>query len=399
MYRYILIVLMLFKNSYQHDIVSDQIIQKLAVIMEARFSVLDIRLNHLASTFENRLNDIERTLEGIKGKEEPSNEDIMQKLVDIELASGETHDDIKDKLIEIESALGGVQVELTSIQTMTQSIELETEAFGNMSCQNQILQKDTLDSLDEMKMKITSIEDNFIKTLNETSTLLQNELMRYWTILKIEVPIIYNDFMATSRKTEFWKMLHGLFNDIINPARMNILVDFYNKVVLKTVAEIKNVVHEIMTIPKYGKCPIHFTDVGGTCYYFSSDFGASATWHDALTACQELGYEHGLRIGLSEVGMTNGTAARDIKLMETVSDKGIVIWLGATDAASEGTWVWQISGKELELSNSMWRHNQPGSGTSQNCLEAGIWSDNNNRAQLNDAPCTTIRAYVCQIFQ
>ncbi|CAL4104941.1 unnamed protein product [Meganyctiphanes norvegica] len=82
---------------------------------------------------------------------------------------------------------------------------------------------------------------------------VQVELMRYWTILKIEVPIIFNEFMATLRKTELWKMLHGLFNKIINhfPAMFNILVDFYNKVVLTAVAEVKNVVHKIMTLPTF----------------------------------------------------------------------------------------------------------------------------------------------------
>ncbi|CAL4248420.1 unnamed protein product, partial [Meganyctiphanes norvegica] len=174
MWFYTLIFFLLLSNSNGQDLESQQIVEKLAVIMEARLSVLDIRLDNIASMFETRLNNIERTLEVIKINQEPSNDHIIQKLEDLEMATGEKHSEIKNQVIGIEHSLGSVQVEIAAIKTITQTIELEAEDLGNMSNKSQILQKDTVQSVEDMKIKVTSFEDNFITALNKTSALLNN---------------------------------------------------------------------------------------------------------------------------------------------------------------------------------------------------------------------------------
>ena len=50
-------------------------------------------------------------------------------------------------------------------------------------------------------------------------------------------------------------------------------------------------------------------------------------------------------------------------------------WIGATDAAEEGNFVWGFSGEPLTYSN--WAQNQPQAGTSFNCawmVASGEWT-------------------------
>ncbi|CAL4075770.1 unnamed protein product, partial [Meganyctiphanes norvegica] len=150
----------------------------------------------------------------------------------------------------------------------------------------------------------------------------------------------------------------------------------------------------------FGNCPDLFTDVAGTCYYFSSDFPASATWNDALAACKKRGDGLGhINIGLAELGTSrDGCATPDIKLMETIANKGAQVWLGASDGREEGTWIWEESKEQLLISNNMWHHLAPNAGTEENCLAALIRTDIHNRPSLGDFPCTQNNSYVCQIF-
>merc|ERR1711970_1575320 len=79
------------------------------------------------------------------------------------------------------------------------------------------------------------------------------EILQYRQLLKTEVPIMFNNFMVTLKKTELWKILNGFVNEIINryPAVFNILVDFHNKVILTTIAELEKMVNTIMATPTF----------------------------------------------------------------------------------------------------------------------------------------------------
>ncbi|CAL4067941.1 unnamed protein product, partial [Meganyctiphanes norvegica] len=144
-----------------------------------------------------------------------------------------------------------------------------------------------------------------------------------------------------------------------------------------------------------GNCPFLFTDVAGTCYFFSSTVGATAPWYDALAACQTFGLEYGLPIGLAEVGTRYGCASPDVDLMEEVSRKGVDAWLGANDIQFEGTWIWENSKYQLYLSNNMWYPDYPSGGTSRNCLAASIFEMYHRRAYFMDYPCNNLHDYVC----
>ncbi|CAL4148835.1 unnamed protein product [Meganyctiphanes norvegica] len=145
-------------------------------------------------------------------------------------------------------------------------------------------------------------------------------------------------------------------------------------------------------------CPPLFTEIEGVCYFFSSTIGAKANWYNAQAACQKLGTEHGVRIGLAEIGRYSGCASPDVELMKTVSDMRQPVWLGTSDSASEGTWVWQHSRQILSIHSNMWYYTEPDSGPTVNCLTGWIYAPYRNRAYLADLQCTHVQHYVCQKF-
>ena len=56
------------------------------------------------------------------------------------------------------------------------------------------------------------------------------ELIGFWEILKIEVPVIFNNLMTTLRKTELFKMLYGLVKEIINHFPVEIFAKYWTVV-------------------------------------------------------------------------------------------------------------------------------------------------------------------------
>ena len=103
------------------------------------------------------------------------------------------------------------------------------------------------------------------------------------------------------------------------------------------------------------------------------------SWGDADAACQAAGLQLA----------TVQSAAQDALLLTAAA--GSTVWIGGTDAASEGTWVWSPSNTPLSYTN--WYAGEPNGRTHENCLMkytnqyGGLW---------NDARCTAKYKYVCQ---
>jgi hypothetical protein len=68
------------------------------------------------------------------------------------------------------------------------------------------------------------------------------------------------------------------------------------------------------------------------------------------------------------------------------------VWMGGTDAASEGTWVWSPSNTPLSYTN--WPPGQPDDhGGGEDCL---MFNWGSSPGAWNDGPCTITLKYVCQ---
>ncbi|CAL4121833.1 unnamed protein product, partial [Meganyctiphanes norvegica] len=147
-----------------------------------------------------------------------------------------------------------------------------------------------------------------------------------------------------------------------------------------------------------GECPggNYFEELGGACYYFSSDHGETHNWQDSRDFCQELGSLLSLNVDLAEVG-NEASCMSDSLLMQKITEKAEWVWLGATDLNSEGYFKWSASGHSLSSKDSYWGYNEPNENSDENCLVAGILGEH-HRAYFMDFGCDPPHAFVCQIF-
>lgn len=104
-------------------------------------------------------------------------------------------------------------------------------------------------------------------------------------------------------------------------------------------------------------------------------YNESMTWESAKLFCEKKGGHLVTISDEKENEFVNGMRCRNLS-----TDYQQSIWLGASDAANEGTWSW-ITGEPFTYSN--WEPNEPNGGTSQNYLQmysSGNWDDVQNEA-------------------
>ena len=108
--------------------------------------------------------------------------------------------------------------------------------------------------------------------------------------------------------------------------------------------------------------------------------GDALSWTDADAACQAAGLQ------LASVQ----SAAQNALLVAAAA--GNEVWIGGTDAASEGTWVWSPFNTPLSYTN--WYPGEPNnSGGAEDCLH---FNTHNAPGKWNDKNCTRTMKYVCQ---
>ena len=83
-----------------------------------------------------------------------------------------------------------------------------------------------------------------------------------------------------------------------------------------------------------------------------------------------------------------------IDALKTLShEKYRNIWLGATDQAVEGTWVWAQSGANVDGPTD-WFPGEPNDhGSGEDCLEV---RHNRRKGQWNDISCDQRKPFICQ---
>ena len=98
------------------------------------------------------------------------------------------------------------------------------------------------------------------------------------------------------------------------------------------------------------------------------------SWADASAACQAAGLQLA----------TVQSAAQNEQLVTAAA--GNKVWIGGTDAASEGTWVWSPSSTPLSYTN--WEFGQPDDFFfGEDCLQL-------HGSKWNDALCKKEKKYV-----
>ncbi|KAK7484511.1 hypothetical protein BaRGS_00024267, partial [Batillaria attramentaria] len=131
-------------------------------------------------------------------------------------------------------------------------------------------------------------------------------------------------------------------------------------------------------------CPDGWQAFQSSCYGFGDE---PATWYAAQEACSLFGAK------LAEV---RSEAEDDFLRGVARSQDYWGLWLGGTDMFSEGRFVWTSNQKLISNQSGYtnWGHGQPNdSGQSEDC--AHLWRD--IEYLWNDAPCTTLLNFACEI--
>lgn len=131
----------------------------------------------------------------------------------------------------------------------------------------------------------------------------------------------------------------------------------------------------------------------GTCYWVS--YTDKRDWNGAKTACAAAGGHLASLTSVGEATIAHTLAASAYAADNTVPD----YWIGATDIATEGTFLWDTTGESLVYTN--WRSGEPNDGGIQgeDCAiiegdsATQTWDDRECSAQVN---ANVIYGYVCE---
>jgi len=139
---------------------------------------------------------------------------------------------------------------------------------------------------------------------------------------------------------------------------------------------------QIPTTTSFPGCPSGLTEYNNSCWKFIYSSNSNS-WQNAQDYCESLG------ANLASIH----SEAEFLFLQDLVASYSGSFWLGGTDAAVEGSWLWS-DGSDWDYIN--WMPGQPDSGTSQNCLamdtgEGGSW---------RDLGCITdnVYSFICRMF-
>ncbi|GAB6026377.1 Fc fragment of IgE, low affinity II, receptor for (CD23) [Chamberlinius hualienensis] len=129
------------------------------------------------------------------------------------------------------------------------------------------------------------------------------------------------------------------------------------------------------------KCQSDFIFLGSQCYYFST---ATAKWHDALKDCKARNSDLAHPLNKDE-------NTQLVTHMKNNYNSTNAWWLGASDEATEGTWIWEHNKNVITYSD--WIKNQPDNYLkAEDCLH--YWRKYDWK--WNDFPCNVTVNYICQ---
>lgn len=121
----------------------------------------------------------------------------------------------------------------------------------------------------------------------------------------------------------------------------------------------------------------------GHCYIYVSTPG---TWDAGVSACDALGGTLATATSASEVAILTGLPT----MPATVPD----VWLGGTDLATEGTWLW-VTPEVMTYTN--WRTGEPNNGGTSGIPENCMVIESDTAGTWDDRPCTRSYPALCEL--
>ncbi|CAL4124888.1 unnamed protein product, partial [Meganyctiphanes norvegica] len=179
------------------------------------------------------------------------------------------------------------------------------------------------------------------------------------------------------RHSVLWNKINTTKMDIqetINKGNADVIGTLETKIDLLEV-QMNYVISLLDYIIEHRECPGGVI-LGKQCFIFSND---SLNWTDAAEACGRNG---------GQLAVVSQQPTLIAEYILTYYDN-VKFWVGATDTAVEGSWVW-IDGQPMD-SQFPWPSNQPDNGGgNEHCLMF------NYEDAYNDDPCYKEFRYVCE---
>ncbi|KAK8382384.1 hypothetical protein O3P69_015368 [Scylla paramamosain] len=128
------------------------------------------------------------------------------------------------------------------------------------------------------------------------------------------------------------------------------------------------------------ECHSPFTEVAGRCLHI--EVATTGSWHNMRKLCQDLG---GDLVNLSDLQFYGDL----ILYIKSLHLPNVHLWIGATDEAMEGIWMW-TDGTPVRMGTPYWANykdnvQMPAGGENQNCAMLDI----NMHYYFNDYGCSS----------
>ncbi|KAL1391459.1 hypothetical protein pipiens_003159 [Culex pipiens pipiens] len=121
-------------------------------------------------------------------------------------------------------------------------------------------------------------------------------------------------------------------------------------------------------------------------YHISSN---ELNWFEAIEYCNR----RGMRPAVLDSQAKHDQAVREAKATGRQSTGFFGLWVGASDLAKTGSYVWQATGAPVTWAK--WSAGEP-SGPPEHCMTLYYWPERQFDWEANDAPCDTTLYALCQ---
>ncbi|XP_014851760.1 PREDICTED: CD209 antigen-like protein E [Poecilia mexicana] len=160
---------------------------------------------------------------------------------------------------------------------------------------------------------------------------------------------------------------------------------------LQRITEEKEVLRRNLTaFEDEPSCEIDWVQFQGSCYHFSTD---QFSWAESRRSCREAGAE---LVKVDSRELQYFLRYHLIGKMKSFQD---MFWIGLTDSAEEGRWVW-MDGSDLSESVRFWSQNEPDNWTvenpaGENCVRMGMEGGGPMNSWY-DKDCGAAQKRICQ---
>uniref|UniRef100_A0A3P8QRV6 C-type lectin domain-containing protein n=1 Tax=Astatotilapia calliptera TaxID=8154 RepID=A0A3P8QRV6_ASTCA len=133
------------------------------------------------------------------------------------------------------------------------------------------------------------------------------------------------------------------------------------------------------------KCEEGWEHHGGKCYYFSTN---KSSWTKSRDDCRAKGGD------LVKIDSREEQEFLRKKVRRIMKDHEDKFWIGLTDSAEQGRWLW-VDGSPLNESLSYWKDTEPDNWGEDDCVMMGDKGDRYQKS-WSDTSCKVSRRSICE---